>query len=56
MEMVSSQAKSCPIVTYSLRFKIEFTFGHKLRYEIKVLRLVKFPSNFAKQIGMLPAM
>jgi hypothetical protein len=37
----------------SLCFKIKVAFGHKLRYKIKVLSLVKFLSNFAKRLGML---
>jgi uncharacterized membrane protein len=37
-------------VRYSLCFNIKVTFRHKVRY----VRLVKFLSNFAKRIGMLP--
>jgi hypothetical protein len=38
---------------YSLRFKIKFVFGHKLRYEIKV-SFGEILSNFTKRARMLP--
>ena len=30
-------AQGQSLVSYSLRFKIKFTFGHKLRYKIKAM-------------------
>jgi hypothetical protein len=55
VNMISGYAEGMKIMSYSLHFKMKVTFGHKLRYDIKImfgeisLKLCRTSWNVAKK-------